>query len=71
MVTTSLNISMMRLQRTPYDSTKVNPAVDLIPLVVSQVTFSQIYIRSNETRYTDWPSFVAWVKAQGGKGYNR
>ncbi|MGB1192437.1 MAG: tripartite tricarboxylate transporter substrate binding protein [Pseudomonadales bacterium] len=49
------------------DSTKVNPAVDLIPLVVSQVTFSQIYIRSNETRYTDWPSFVAWVKAQGGK----
>jgi tripartite-type tricarboxylate transporter receptor subunit TctC len=49
------------------DSTTPNPASDLIPLVTSQVTFSQIYIRSNETRYTDWPSFVAWVKAQDGK----
>ena len=49
------------------DSSKPNPAVDLIPLVISQVTFSQIYIRTNETRYTDWPSFVDWVKAQDGK----
>ena len=49
------------------DSSKPNPAVDLIPLVISQVTFSQVYIRSNETRYTDWPSFVAWVQAQDGK----
>ena len=30
------------------------------PLVISQVTFSQIYIRTNETRYNDWPSFVEW-----------
>ncbi|XDZ66492.1 tripartite tricarboxylate transporter substrate binding protein [Alphaproteobacteria bacterium LSUCC0684] len=49
------------------DSSKPNPASDLTPLVVSQVTFSQIYIRSNETRFTDWPSFVEWVKAQDGK----
>ena len=42
-----------------------NPAADLI--VVAQVTFSQVYIRSNETRYTDWQSFVEWVKAQDGK----
>ncbi|MEM7170019.1 MAG: tripartite tricarboxylate transporter substrate binding protein [Pseudomonadota bacterium] len=49
------------------DSSRPNPAVDLIPLVISQVTFSQIYIRSNEDRYTDWPSFVEWVKAQDGK----
>ncbi len=49
------------------DSSKPNPAVDLTPLVISQVTFSQIYIRTNETRYTDWPSFVEWVKAQDGK----
>ena len=28
---------------------------------------SQIYIRSNETRYNDWKSFVAWVKKQIGK----
>ena len=49
------------------DSSRPNPATDLIPLVTSQVTFSQIYIRTNETRYTDWMSFVAWVKAQNGK----
>ncbi len=49
------------------DSSRPNPATDLIPLVTSQVTFSQIYIRTNETRYTDWKSFVKWVKAQNGK----
>jgi len=49
------------------DSSAPNPAEDLIPLVTSQVTFSQIYIRSNETRFTDWPSFVEWVKAQDGR----
>lgn len=49
------------------DSSRPNPAVDLIPLVTSQVTFSQIYIRANEDRFTDWPSFVKWVKAQNGK----
>ena len=49
------------------DSSRPNPASDLIPLVISQVTFSQIYIRTNEDRFSDWPSFVSWVKAQGGK----
>ena len=49
------------------DSGRPNPASDLIPLVTSQITFSQIYIRTNEDRYTDWDSFVAWVKKQGGK----
>lgn len=48
-------------------SSKINPAEDLVPLVTSQITFSQIYIRSNETRYTDWASFVDFVKKQGGK----
>ena len=49
------------------DSNRPNPAVDLIPLVISQVTFSQIYIRTNETRYNNWFTFVKWVKAQNGK----
>jgi len=49
------------------DSTKPNPATDLIPLVTSQITFSQIYIRTNEERFSDWKSFVTWVKAQNGK----
>ncbi len=49
------------------DSSRPNPAEALIPLVTSQITFSQIYIRTDEDRYTDWDSFVAWVKAQDGK----
>ncbi len=49
------------------DSSRPNPSSDLIPLVISQVTFSQIYIRTNEDRFNDWPSFVKWVKAQNGK----
>jgi tripartite-type tricarboxylate transporter receptor subunit TctC len=49
------------------DSSRPNPAEDLIPLVTSQITFSQVYIRANETRYNDWDSFVKWVKAQNGK----
>ncbi len=39
----------------------------MIPLVISQVTFSQIYIRTNETRFKNWFSFVKYVKAQNGK----
>lgn len=49
------------------DSSRPNPAEDLIPLVISQITFSQIYIRTNEDRFTDWPSFVDWVKKEDGK----
>ncbi len=45
----------------------VNPAVDLVPLVTSQITFSQIYIRSSEDRFTDWASFVAYCKSRDGK----
>ncbi len=47
-------------------SSKINPADDLIPLVTSQITFSQIYIRSNEDRFTDWAGFVEYVKSKGG-----
>ena len=49
------------------DPKQPNPATDLIPLVISQITFSQIYIRKNETRFTDWNGFVAYVKKQNGK----
>ncbi len=48
-------------------ASKINPAKDLVPLVISQITFSQIYIRADETRFTDWASYVAYVKKQGGK----
>ncbi|MCH7888462.1 MAG: tripartite tricarboxylate transporter substrate binding protein, partial [Proteobacteria bacterium] len=46
---------------------KIHPAENLIPLVISQITFSQIYIRGNETRFNDWDSYIKFVKAQGGK----
>jgi len=49
------------------DSGRPNPATDLIPLVTSQITFSQVYIRTDEDRFNDWDSFVKWVKAQDGK----
>jgi tripartite-type tricarboxylate transporter receptor subunit TctC len=49
------------------DSSRPNPASDLIPLVTSQITFSQVYIRTDEDRFTDWDSFVKWVKAQNGR----
>lgn len=45
----------------------VHPGKDLIPLVISQITFSQVYIRGNETRFKDWKSFVAYAKKAGGK----
>ncbi len=45
----------------------VHPGRDLVPLVISQITFSQIYIRGNETRFTDWASFVKYAKGKGGK----
>ena len=48
-------------------SSPVNPAEDLVPLVISQITFSQIFIRSDEDRFTDWDSFVEYVRSQGGK----
>lgn len=49
------------------NSSKPNPATDLIPLVTSQITFSQIYIRTEETRYNDWDSFVKYILAQNGR----
>ncbi len=45
----------------------IHPGEDLIPLVISQITFSQIYIRANETRFNDWDSYIAHVKSQDGK----
>ena len=67
MAPATLRCQRGRSRHGQWSTSKPNPAVDLIPLVISQVTFSQVYIRSNETRFTDWPSFVAWVQAQDGK----
>ncbi|MEB8385629.1 tripartite tricarboxylate transporter substrate binding protein [Rhodobacteraceae bacterium KMM 6894] len=44
-----------------------NPAEDWVPLCITQITFSQIYIRPDEERYTDWDSFKAYVQAHPGE----
>ena len=44
-----------------------NPAADWVPICMAQITFSQLYIRPDETRFTDWKSFLAYAKANPGK----
>ncbi|MDE0306980.1 MAG: tripartite tricarboxylate transporter substrate binding protein [Albidovulum sp.] len=44
-----------------------NPAVDWVPLCMTQITFSQIYIRADEDRFTDWAAFVEFAKANPGE----
>ena len=48
------------------DDIQENPAADWIPLCMTQITFSQIYIRPDESRFTDWDSFVEYAKANPG-----
>ena len=43
-----------------------NPAEDWIPLCMTQITFSQIYIRPDDDRFSDWQSFVDYAKANPG-----
>lgn len=44
-----------------------NPGSDWVPLCMAQITFSQLYIRPDETRFTDWKSLLAYAKANPGK----
>ena len=46
---------------------KENPTVDWIPLAHTQITFSQLYIRPDDKRFTDWPSLLKYIKANPGK----
>ena len=39
-----------------------NPGTDWEPLCMAQVTFSQIYVRADDERFTDWDSFLAYAK---------
>ena len=50
-----------------FDQIDVELEKDLAPLCVTQATFSQIYIRPDETRFTDWDSFLAYAKAHPGQ----
>jgi tripartite-type tricarboxylate transporter receptor subunit TctC len=46
---------------------KEDPTEDWIPLGISQITFSQLYIRADEKRFTDWASLLQHIKANPGK----
>jgi len=43
-----------------------NPASDWIPLCMTQITFSQIYMRPDEDRFTDWASLASYAGANPG-----
>lgn len=38
-----------------------NPASDWIPLAMVQITFSQLYIRGDDPRFSDWNSFLNYA----------
>jgi len=44
-----------------------NPAEDWVPLAMAQITFSQLYIRPDDDRYSDWESFLAYAQANPGQ----
>lgn len=44
-----------------------NPAEDWVPLCMTQITFSQIYIRPDDDRFSDWESFLGYAKANPGQ----
>lgn len=46
---------------------KQNPTKDYLPLAIGMVVYSQIYIRSNDSRFHDWESFLAYAKAHPGQ----
>ena len=56
------------VSRHALNPSKPNMAKDLVPLVITQITFNQIFMSSSEDRFSDWDSFVAWAKAENAKG---
>lgn len=46
---------------------KENPAEDWFPLCIAQITFSQIYVRPKDERFSNWEAFLNYAKANPGK----
>jgi len=42
-------------------SIQENPSLDWIPLAMVQITFSQLYIRGDDPRFSDWESFLTYA----------
>ena len=43
--------------------TDINPATDWFPILIGNIAITQIYIRTDETRYSNWDELVAYAKA--------
>lgn len=46
---------------------KEHPGNDWTPLAIAQVTFSQLYIRPDDERFSDWDSLLSYAKKNPGK----
>lgn len=46
---------------------KLHPAKDWEPLCVVQITFSQIYARADDDRFSDWQGLVEYAKSRPGE----
>ena len=44
-----------------------NPAKDWVPLCMTQITFSQIYVRTDDDRFSSWDDIVSYAKANPNK----
>ncbi|HEX6317933.1 MAG TPA: tripartite tricarboxylate transporter substrate binding protein [Burkholderiales bacterium] len=44
-----------------------DPTEDWSPLGISQITFSQLYVRADDKRFDDWDSLLKHIKANPGK----
>lgn len=44
----------------------VNPVRDMVPLAIANITFNQLLIRPDETRFTDFDSLVEHIRANPG-----
>jgi branched-chain amino acid transport system substrate-binding protein len=42
--------------------TDINPAADWIPILIGNIAITQIYIRADETRYSNWDELAAYAK---------
>lgn len=46
---------------------KENPARDWVPICTTQITFSQVYSRSDDKRFSDWDDVVAYAEKNPNK----
>ncbi|MGI0116219.1 tripartite tricarboxylate transporter substrate-binding protein [Zooshikella sp. RANM57] len=42
---------------------RYHPTKDLIPIGITQLTYNQIYVRSDDTRFSNWESFVTFAQS--------